>query len=122
MMTYFLPIQGLKTGLDLRGWVWKRVWKFTFLGVKWGKDLENREAQPHQIFPGIPPRDLLTFSLRVPESFRFRYCIRQTQGEFNLLTRQNIDNALALWPKDDYQSLNATQTRKSKKEGMSLKF
>ena len=26
-----------------------------FLGLKWGQDLENRAAHPHQEFPGVPP-------------------------------------------------------------------
>ena len=60
MMTWFLP----------NGQVWKRVWilevwsengsvKLNFFGLKWGKDLENHAARPHQEFlevrsPGIP--------------------------------------------------------------------
>ena len=60
MMTWFLP----------NGQVWKRVWilevwsengsvKLNFFGLKWGKDLENHAAHPHQEFlevrsPGIP--------------------------------------------------------------------
>jgi len=27
----------------------------TFFGLKWGQDLENRAAHPHQEFPGVPP-------------------------------------------------------------------
>ena len=27
----------------------------TFLGLKEGQDLENRAAQPHQAFLGVPP-------------------------------------------------------------------
>ena len=30
---------GLKTGMDFRGLVWKRVWKITFFGLKSGHDL-----------------------------------------------------------------------------------
>ena len=26
-----------------------------FFGLKWGQDLENRAAHPHQEFPGVPP-------------------------------------------------------------------
>ena len=48
------PRSGLKTGLDFRGLVWKRVWKITFFGVKYGQDLENLVAHPHQEFPGVP--------------------------------------------------------------------
>ena len=33
---------GLKTGMDFRGLVWKRVWKMTFFGLKSGQDLESR--------------------------------------------------------------------------------
>ena len=29
----------------------------TFLGLKKGQDLGNRAAQPHQEFPGVPPRE-----------------------------------------------------------------
>ena len=36
---------GLKTGMDFRGVVWKRLWKLHFLD--WGQDLENRAAHPH---------------------------------------------------------------------------
>ena len=35
--------------------VWKRVWKMTFFGLKWGQDLESRVTQPHQEFPGVSP-------------------------------------------------------------------
>ena len=27
----------------------------TFLGLKWGHDLYNQAAHPHQEFPGVPP-------------------------------------------------------------------
>ena len=37
------------------GQVWKRVWKITFFGLKYGRDLENRAAHPHQEFPEVPP-------------------------------------------------------------------
>ena len=30
----------------------------TFFGLKYGQDLENRAAHPHQEFPGVPPQDL----------------------------------------------------------------
>ena len=46
---------GLKTGMEFRGLVWKRVWKITFFGLKSGQDLENREAHPHQEFQECPP-------------------------------------------------------------------
>ena len=46
---------GLKTGMDYRGLVRKRVWKITFFGLKSGQDLENRAAHPHQEFPRVPP-------------------------------------------------------------------
>ena len=29
----------------------------TFFGLKEGQDLENRAAQPHQSFLGVPPRN-----------------------------------------------------------------
>ena len=41
--------------MDLRGLVWKRVRKITFVGLKLGQDLENRAAHPHQEFLGVPP-------------------------------------------------------------------
>ena len=41
--------------MDFRGLVWKRVWKIVFFGLKYGQDLENRAAHPHQEFPGVPP-------------------------------------------------------------------
>ena len=41
--------------MDFRGLVWKRVWKIAFFGLKYGQDLENRAAHPHQEFPGVPP-------------------------------------------------------------------
>ena len=47
---------GLKTGMNFRSLVWKRVWKITFFGLKAGRDLDNRAAYPHQEFPGVPPR------------------------------------------------------------------
>ena len=47
---------GLKTGMDFRGLVWKRVWKITFFGLKSSQDLKNRVAHPHQEFLGEPPR------------------------------------------------------------------
>ena len=42
-------------GLDFRDLVSKRVWKMTFFGMKWGQDLENWAADPHQRLPGVPP-------------------------------------------------------------------
>ena len=48
----------VKTGMDFRGIVWKRVWKITFFGLKSGQDLKNRVAHPHQEFPGVPPPPL----------------------------------------------------------------
>ena len=45
---------GLKTGMDFRGLVWKRVWKIAFFGLKSGQDLENPSAHPYQEFPGVP--------------------------------------------------------------------
>ena len=51
---------GLKPDMDFCGQVWKRVRKMAFFGLKQDqKDRkENRAAQPHQEFPGVPPRDL----------------------------------------------------------------
>ena len=49
---------GLKTGMDFRDLVWKRVWKMTFFGLKSGQDLKNRAAHPHQDFLGVPPPPL----------------------------------------------------------------
>ena len=46
--------KGLKTGMDFRGQIWKRMGKMTFFGLKYGQDLENRAAHPHQIFLGVP--------------------------------------------------------------------
>ena len=37
---------GLKTSMDFRGLVWKRVWKVTFYGLKSGQYLMNRAAHP----------------------------------------------------------------------------
>ena len=45
----------MKTGMDFRGLVWKRVWKITFFGLKSGKDLKNRAAHRDQEFLGVPP-------------------------------------------------------------------
>ena len=48
----------MKTGMDFRGLVWKRVWKITFFGLKSGQDLKkkkNRAAHPDQDFLGVPP-------------------------------------------------------------------
>ena len=45
---------GLKTGMDFRGLVGKRVWKITFFGLKQGQDLENWTAHPQQEFPRVP--------------------------------------------------------------------
>ena len=46
-----------------KGQVWKRVWKITFFGPKWGQDLLTERhtppPPPHQEFPGVYPRDLL---------------------------------------------------------------
>ena len=42
-------------GLDFRDLVSKRVWKMTFFGMKYGQDLENWVAHPHQRLPGVPP-------------------------------------------------------------------
>ena len=41
--------------MDFRGLVWKRVWKITFFGLKYGQDLENRAAHPHQDSQGYSP-------------------------------------------------------------------
>ena len=46
----------MKTGMDFRGLVWKRVWKITFFGLRSGQDLKNRAAHPDQEFLGVPPR------------------------------------------------------------------
>ena len=50
---------GLKTGMDFRGLIWKRVWKMTFLLV-WNRVRIWRTgaAHPHQEFPGVPPGTL----------------------------------------------------------------
>ena len=45
-------------GIDFGGQVWKRVWKMTVFGLKWGQDLENRAAHRLQEFSGVPPRGL----------------------------------------------------------------
>ena len=42
-------------GIDFRDQVWKRVWKVTVFGLKWGQDLENRAAHPCKEFSGVPP-------------------------------------------------------------------
>ena len=49
------PGPGLKTCMDFRGLVWKRVWIVTFFGLKCGQDFKNPAAYPHQEFPGVPP-------------------------------------------------------------------
>ena len=55
----------MKTGMDFRGLVWKRVWKITFFGLKSGRDLKNQAAHPHQEFPGVtpPPAPLATIEM-----------------------------------------------------------
>ena len=30
-----------------------------FFGLKYGQDLENRAAHPHQEFPGVPPGQIV---------------------------------------------------------------
>ena len=40
--------------LFLRGQVWKRVWKMTFLGLKRDQDFENWASHPYQDFPEVP--------------------------------------------------------------------
>ena len=45
---------GLKTGVDFRGLVCKRVWKIPFFGLKSGEDLKNRATHSQQEFPGVP--------------------------------------------------------------------
>ena len=66
---------GLKTGMEFRGLVWKRVCKITFLVRNRVRiDLENRAAHHHHEFPGVPPRDELPHFLRrfgalTPDSF-----------------------------------------------------
>ena len=50
------PGPGLKTGMDFRGLVLKRVSKITFFGLKLGHDLRKREAHPHQEFPEVTPQ------------------------------------------------------------------
>ena len=45
----------LKAGIDFSGQVWKTVWKMSPFGLKYGQDLENRAAYPHQEFPGVAP-------------------------------------------------------------------
>ena len=46
---------GLKTGLDFRGQVWKRVWKMVYFGQKLGQDLGNRAAGYSSEFSvGVP--------------------------------------------------------------------
>ena len=42
-------------GMDFRGQVWKRVWKMTVFGLKWGQDLENRAAHPRHEFSRVHP-------------------------------------------------------------------
>ena len=66
MITHkFLPkLLRLKTGMDFRILVWKRVYKIKFFGQKSGQDLKNRAAHTHQEFPGVhsppPPPRVLT--------------------------------------------------------------
>ena len=56
---------GLKTGMDFRGMVWKRVWKITFFGQKSGQDLKNRAAHPHQeFFPPFPLKGGVAFEFQ----------------------------------------------------------
>ena len=57
MITHkFLPkLLRLKTGMDFRILVWKRVYKIKFFGQKSGQDLKNRAAHPHQEFPEVLP-------------------------------------------------------------------
>ena len=52
---------GLKTGMDFRGLVWKRVRKITFLGLKSGQDLEKRAAHRQPRIPRSTPWGDLTF-------------------------------------------------------------
>ena len=44
----------LKTGMDFRSQVWKRVWKMEYFGLKLGQDLENRAAVPYREFQVVP--------------------------------------------------------------------
>ena len=51
-------------GMDFTGGVWKRMWKMTFFGTKYGQELENMAALPKQEFPGVPSADWLCFKER----------------------------------------------------------
>ena len=46
----------MKTDMDFRGSGLRRgVRNDKFVGFRYGQDLENRAAHPHQEFPGVPP-------------------------------------------------------------------
>ena len=78
--------------MDFRGQVRKRVWKITFLGLKYGQDLEKQAAHPHQEFLGVPAlRDKIMQQFWLP---RF-YLSQEPRYSFSLL-RRIIVNAL-IW-------------------------
>ena len=52
----------LKTGIDFRGQLWKRVWKMTFFGVKKGQD----DTPPPGISRSIPPGKTACFLYSIP--------------------------------------------------------
>jgi len=51
---FYLP--GLKTGMDLRGQVWKWVWKITFFALKYRSGFEEPSYKPSSKIPGNTPR------------------------------------------------------------------
>ena len=84
---------GLKTGMDCRGLVWKRVWKTTFFGLKSGQDLENQAAHPHQEFPGVPPP---TPGLYLNPLFYFVSLFLLTDVSSDLVTHLQVRDDLRL--------------------------
>ena len=51
---FYLP--GLKTGMDLRGRVWKWVWKITFFALKYWSGFEEPLYKPSSKIPGNTPQ------------------------------------------------------------------
>ena len=67
---------GVKTGMDFKGLVWKRVLKITLFGLKSGRYLENWAAHPHQEFPGVPQSSYQYQNKRHQSYFYYHTCVQ----------------------------------------------
>ena len=75
------------------------MWKISCFGLKWGQDLENGTAHPHQVFPGVPPPP----GMRINSHFHINDINRAFSHDVTaaILVFQNNETAAKLVPDQD---------------------